>query len=1053
MKPTVPSIILTSASHMMLYVRISFFVLSKIWRNPRLVIQLLHFKRYKHYFAFLKAVCKRQAINLSFSDWDFENQNVYQGFKINDFKVNPPMDDALLYSTVDLQTHALKFSIVTPLYKTSKTHFRELVRSLNSQTGTNINDVFEVVFVDDSGRDGSLQSICDAEASFEFKYIKNPENLGISSTQNIGAKHSNGEFLIFVDHDDLLHPTAIFWITKYLEQYPRSRILFSDEERFSENMKTDVWRKRFNRIEAYFHNNIHHLFCVEKDLFDEVGGFSERFEGVQDLCLTLRCLEKISDDEVTHIPRSLYKWRAHSGSTALIGSQKKYVKTHLHDLLVEYHRPLNDKFSFVPPKGAKANGWSLYQPLALAIEMDSDACSLVIPTRNNFGLLLKCLTALAEHYDSAINEIIIVDDQSDDPDTTIFYTKLINQQLTDLFTLDIRLVCSVERRVEFNFSHLVNLGVRAADRDNIILLNNDVEVSSKTWARDLLRWLDFEGIAVAGALLHNNGQITHAGISTGALSGLAAELDRDRPLEDQHRSIKLNCIREVSAVTGACLATTKSHYFSINGFDEDNLAVELNDVDFCLRTRECGKRVLFNPHVQLRHITSSTRKEIAPNLKEHIFFLEKHYNVKDPFLSDWYDYSLPGAPAVIKPGLEPFLTKEITICLILHELTHTGAPIFALEMMEQVRKVTDFQFVVFSFVDGPLRGSFEDNGVPVFVAANATTPYTSEQEQYKAAFKDFFRDLNSTISLSKTVFVLNSMVVWPSLLFLPDGSTIVSYIHESEQKSDFFDKFLDQGLAEQTNIALGRSKLMAIFQSRITRSIHSDWNKLPNITNYLIPGGVTRRLAASSFVKDKAKRSLGCQSDQITISVIGTVSHRKNQIAAIETARALQVLMKNQKNIHQFPKSVIFIIYGANNSNYCSALRAHLKTSKLNNFVILDADDDPDRVFKASDFILSLSKNESYPRVIIEAQARQIPVIAVDCPGVSELVADGVNGTLVDNDDGSEIADAIFKALADMPTTQEKVLYAKRDSLRFNCTEKLSSDHSSAWMEMLFCNK
>jgi GT2 family glycosyltransferase len=227
----------------------------------------------------------------------------------------------------------------------------------------------------------------------------------------------------------------------------------------------------------------------------------------------------------------------------------------------------------------------------------SNSVSIVIPTRNRVDLLRPCLEAIGRAETTHVAEVIVVDNDSSDPETLDF---LEDEQRSGR---------SRVLRVpgHFNYSRLNNIAVNSARGRNICLLNNDVEVISPDWLEEMLGRLEDPDVGAVGALLiWPSGVVQHGGVVLGTHFA-ADHAFSDRLADDPGYCDLLRVAHQCSAVTAACLLTRKEDYFAVGGLDESFLPVNFNDVDFCLRLRARHKRVVFTPHAKLLHHESVSR--------------------------------------------------------------------------------------------------------------------------------------------------------------------------------------------------------------------------------------------------------------------------------------------------------------------------------------------------------------------------------------------------------------------------------------------------------------
>jgi glycosyltransferase involved in cell wall biosynthesis len=263
----------------------------------------------------------------------------------------------------------------------------------------------------------------------------------------------------------------------------------------------------------------------------------------------------------------------------------------------------------------------------------------------------------------------------------------------------------------------------------------------------------------------------------------------------------------------------------------------------------------------------------------------------------------------------------------------------------------------------------------------------------------------------------------------------IFYIHESFNPIAHMHLFADPKLKELTVDYMGIAKGVRVFQSAITSKYHS--RTMPKIKNVLLPGSVDDQVFHRG-TKNEAKLELKIPQGHFVVSIVGTISERKNQKALIVA------LLKFG---HLLPDRIKFILYGGNDGYYCTNLAKLCHSNGLDCVTIIKSDDNPDRIFACTDILLSLSKNESYPRVILEALAREITIVAVNCPGVSELVTNDVNAVVIPTSEPELLIQTIKRAYECRASLGELAKIGKRDTLRFNSPVRLVEYHSSVWVQ------
>jgi GT2 family glycosyltransferase len=222
--------------------------------------------------------------------------------------------------------------------------------------------------------------------------------------------------------------------------------------------------------------------------------------------------------------------------------------------------------------------------------------TIIIPTRDRLALLRDCLESIKPAVDKAGAEIIIVDNDSTDRATLDFLAK-INKGTTRVI------------RVPglFNFARLNNIAAREGQSEYLCLLNNDIKALDADWLEELLTRIAEPDVGAVGALLlWPSGVVQHGGVVLGP-NFAATHAFNDRTADEPGYTDLLRVAHECSAVTAACMLTRRSDYLDAGGMDEVRLTVLFNDVDYCLRLREAGKRIVFTPHAKLIHLESASR--------------------------------------------------------------------------------------------------------------------------------------------------------------------------------------------------------------------------------------------------------------------------------------------------------------------------------------------------------------------------------------------------------------------------------------------------------------
>ncbi|MCR6625249.1 MAG: glycosyltransferase family 2 protein [Pseudoxanthomonas sp.] len=496
-------------------------------------------------------------------------------------------------------------SVVLPVYNTPLALLKRCIDSVRGQTYRN----WELCIADDASPDPRIADCLKAYARQDarIKVTVRESNGHISEATNTALAMVTGSHVAFLDHDDELSADALHQVVLALAEHPQARLLYSDEDkideagrRFEPHFKPG-WNPELLRSQNY----ICHLLVVETLLLAQVGVLRPGFEGSQDHDLVLRCTEVLAPEQICHIPKVLYHWRAIEGSTALGGDQKSYAAEAGRRAVQEHLQRIgrSGTVEVVSP------GCYRTRP-ALA---RTPRVSIIVPTRDRADLLSVCVRSVMEKTDYPDFEVVVVDNGSVDAATRALLREL--RQTPRIRVLDYP--------VPFNFSAIVNHGAREATGDVLCLLNNDTEVIDPSWLTELVsRATQRDAGAVGAMLYYPDDTIQHAGVVLG-LGGVAGHVYTRMGRGAPGYMARAWVAQNMSAVTAACLAVRRSVFEEVGGFDEA-LPVAFNDIDFCLRLLECGYRNVWTPYAELYHYESASRGSEDSPAKQERFAAEVH---------------------------------------------------------------------------------------------------------------------------------------------------------------------------------------------------------------------------------------------------------------------------------------------------------------------------------------------------------------------------------------------------------------------------------------------
>ena len=513
-----------------------------------------------------------------------------------------------------------KISVVVPMYNTEKIFFKELVESLKNQTYSK----WELCLADGSEVPNELLKDYTDDERIKYNFLNS--NLGISENTNRAIEMATGDFIGFLDHDDLLSQDALYEVVTAINSQKYVDFIYTDEDKIDENKERfePYFKPDFSPETLECNNYITHFVVVKKALIKEVGMLNSEFNGAQDFDFVLRCTEKA--ENIIHIPKILYHWRVHRNSTANVADAKPYafeagVK------VVEEHLKRTNKL------GKVQNGRDIPGIYRIDYEViGNPKVSIIIPNKDNVKLLKEAINSILENTTYQNYEIVVVENNSTDKETFKYYDEIKDNSKVKILKID-------EANGEFNYSRLINLGVKNVDGDFILQLNNDIKIISKDWLELMIGYSQQKEIgAVGGRLYYEDKTIQHAGIIVG-LSGIAGNMLVNLPYGEKAYFGREAATRNVAAVTGACLLCRRELYEEVGYMDEENFKVAFNDVDFCLKLLSKGYRNVYIPYVELYHYESKTRGYEYSKEKEKRFNRES-----ENFKHKWNEILEKGDP-------------------------------------------------------------------------------------------------------------------------------------------------------------------------------------------------------------------------------------------------------------------------------------------------------------------------------------------------------------------------------------------------------------------------
>ena len=491
-------------------------------------------------------------------------------------------------------------SILTPLYNTPERFLRDMIESVVQQTYPN----WQLCLADGSDREHAyVEKVVKeyANADSRIVYQRLEQNLGISGNTNACLSLAEGTYIGLLDHDDILHPEVLYDYVKVINA-EGADYLYCDETTFSgdsiDHMLTMHFKPDYAIDNLRANNYICHFSVFHRDLLQGEELFRSRFDGSQDHDMILRLTDRAK--KIVHVPKLLYYWRSHAGSTAQDIGAKSYAIEAARGAVADHLR----RHGFRHFKITSTRAFETIFKISYEI-LGDPKISIVIPNKDHTQDLRRCIDSIFAKTTYENVEVVVVENGSLTPEIFRYYEELKQKPYADCVKV---VTCQRAEGEAFNFSRVVNFGVSQTSGDFLVLLNNDVEIITVNWLEELLMYAQRQDVgAVGGKLYFPDRTIQHAGV----ILGLGAHRTAGHAHYGMSRQNlgymgRLCYAQDMSAVTGACLMVAKAKFEEVGGFDP-SFAVSLNDVDFCLKLRKKNYLNVFTPFCEAYHYESASR--------------------------------------------------------------------------------------------------------------------------------------------------------------------------------------------------------------------------------------------------------------------------------------------------------------------------------------------------------------------------------------------------------------------------------------------------------------
>ncbi len=858
----------------------------------------------------------------------------------------------------------VKISLLTPIHDTPANFLEEMFASVAGQTWSS----WELCIVDGgSTRPETIETLRTWETRDpRIRVERLTENLGIAENTNRALRLATGDFVACLDHDDLLAPFALYELARATIQSPDADILYSDEDRMGCDGKRHApffkpeWSPELLLNSMY----IGHLSAYRRSLANELGGFRKEFDLSQDYDFALRATEQARS--IVHIPQVLYHWREHpaSGSTGGKPDARRSNLAALGEAMRRRNLPA-DILEYPTANRArlKVARWP--------------RVSIIVPT-DSPSRAQACLQELPRATKYPDLEIVVVTN-----------SKLV-EPLQSL-KAENAMLRLVPYDKPFNFSDKCNVGAAASTGERLIFFNDDVEAVEPEWIQNLIEPLENPEIgAVAPKLLYETGKIQHAGLVTG-VRGLVGTACHQWPGDSTDYTNFAQSMRDVSALSAACLAMRREDFFRVGEFDAVNTPIAHSDLDLSFKVREAGMRCVYTPFVTMTHrghasIGAVEREEkVRPVEKVSVFMLKRWgaYATHDPYfpdnVRDWLYADSPTPIRMWSGGAPSSSTGKGNLLFVSHDLSWSGAPLILLHTAKWCREQGYF-VTIMSPADGPLRQSFVDAGFPVVVDPLIITGHPS--------FVEFAREFDCVVA--STIF--GAPVIRAAKAA---GLPHLWWIHEGKVAEHYMgtDPGLRAALAEADFIVTPdtRSSLLCIqpFSDHLIRVLF-----------YGIPDPAGETEPASERKEGRVK-----------LLVLGTIESRKGQQVLLEALKHVpDELLRNAE---------ISIVGRPHDPAIAKEVRAAAARLPYLEYREGVSPKEAHDLIRQTDVMVSASWDETGPIILMEALAFGKPILSTSVGGVAELLADAEVGLFFGPGDAKAMAAAIEKLLREPDLAEE----------------------------------
>jgi GT2 family glycosyltransferase len=510
---------------------------------------------------------------------------------IREFDSLTAEDIEKILTHIGLLAYRPRLSIIMPVYNVEVRWLREAIDSVRNQLYPD----WELCIADDHSTNPEISRVlCEYEnLDPRIRVSFRQENGGIAAASNTALKLASGEFVVLMDHDDVIPRHALYMVAVELNAHRDADLIYSDEDQINEEGQrlNPHFKSDWNPSLILSRNYFNHLGVYRRSLVKSVGGFRIGFDGSQDYDLVLRCAERTSPDRIRHIPHILYHWRSIPEPAASSSNSKPYAWE-------AGARAISDHLRRCGIDAEVRPALRRFYEITYRLPVSPPKVSILIPTTAKLQLIEPCLTALFEKTTYRDYEVLVALNEK-------HYAIQERREFLDAISAagPLRLLTYSDR--PFNFAWVNNWASAHAAGSVLCLMNDDVRVETADWLEALVARLCLEGVGIVGPMMcYPNDTIQHGGVILG-LHGVADHAHRSLPRGEAGYFGRASLDQDLSCVTAGCMVIRREMLDAVGGFDE-RFEVAFNDVDLCIRVRQAGWRIMWTPAAMLYHHESAS---------------------------------------------------------------------------------------------------------------------------------------------------------------------------------------------------------------------------------------------------------------------------------------------------------------------------------------------------------------------------------------------------------------------------------------------------------------